>query len=298
MVTLAGKTAHIVVSSVAGAGLTMDVSKTAVSVGIADENGKIAAIAKSKDAQFFKEMSYVVGITDIAKALGQFEKVVSAAGGLKNLLTPGGLKKIAENKQLMNDMRSDASGNLQTIVDSGPAAWDFLAKNPEVKTIVLDTATPGKVVFTGTDKEAVIKEPATVKAINDFVQGIFNKAQKLNSVTPQETPAPTPAAVPSVRIVRACSSGQFVRFTDCYSGKAVSRDALAPGKHRFAIAPDGKSAQVLISGGKGTYRVFVTLSNGEELDVAYYPANSKEVMLTEEAKSKGWRSSGVTIYAP
>jgi len=54
----------------------------------------------------------------------------------------------------------------------------------------------------------------------------------------------------------------------------------------------------LISGGKGTYRVFVTLSNGEELDVAYYPANSKEVMLTEEAKSKGWRSSGVTIYAP
>jgi len=298
MVTLAGKTAHIVVSSVAGAGLTMDVSKTAVSVGIADENGKIAAVAKSKDAQFFKEMSYVVGITDIAKALGQFEKVVSAAGGLKNLLTPGGLKKIAENKQLMNDMRSDASGNLQTIVDSGPAAWDFLAKNPEVKTIVLDTATPGKVVFTGTDKEAVIKEPATVKAINDFVQGIFDKAQKLNSVTPQETPAPTPAAVPSVRIVRACSSGQFVRFTDCYSGKAVSRDALAPGKHRFAIAPDGKSAQVLISGGKGTYRVFVTLSNGEELDVAYYPANSKEVMLTEEAKSKGWRSSGVTIYAP
>src|SRR3989344_8617800 len=148
----------------------MDVSKTAVSGGIADENGKIATVAKSKDAQFFKEMSYVVGITDIVKALGQFEKVVSAAGGLKNLLTADGLKKIAENKQLMTDMRADASGNLQTIVDSGPAAWDFLTKNPEVKTIVLNTATPGKVVFTGTNKAVVVKELPTAKTISDFVK--------------------------------------------------------------------------------------------------------------------------------
>jgi len=102
----------------------------------------------------------------------------------------------------------------------------------------------------------------------------------------------------TVRIVRACSSGQFVRYTDCYSGKAVKRGALAPGKHRFAISPNGRSARVLITGGKGTYRVFVTLSNGEVLDVAEYPANSKEVILNEAAKMKGWRSSGVTIYAP
>lgn len=243
-------------------------------------------------------MSYVVGITDIAKALGQFGKIVDAAGGLKNLLTTDGLKKIAGNADLMKDMKTDASGNLQTIVDSGPAAWDFLTKNPEVKTVILDTATPGKVVFTGTNKAVAVKELPAAKTISDFVREVFNGAQKLKSEAPQETPTSTPAVKSGVRIVRACSSGQFVRYTDCYSGKAVSRDALAPGKNRFAIAPDGKSAQVLISGGRGTYRVFVTLSNGEELDVAYYPANSKEVMLTEEAKSRGWRSSGVTIYAP
>ena len=181
MVTLAGKAAHIVISSVAGAGLVMDVSKTAVNVGIADENGKIAAIAKAKDAQFFKEMSYVVGITDIVKALGQFEKVVSAAGGLKKLLTADGLKKIAENKQLMTDMKSDVSGNLQTIVDSGPAAWDFYTKNLEAKTIVLDTDTPGKVVFKSVSEALAVKELPTTIAISDYIKKIFSGAQKIST---------------------------------------------------------------------------------------------------------------------
>lgn len=297
MVTLAGKAAHIVISSVAGAGLTMDVSKTAVSVGIADENGPVAAIAKAKDAQFFKEMSYVVAITDIAKALGQFEKVASAAGGVKNLLTPGGLKKIAENKQLINDMKSDASGNLQTIVDSGPAAWDFLTKNPEVKTVVLDTATPGKIVLTGTDKEAVIKGPVTAKAINDFVQGILDKAQKLDSVTPQKTAEPAPAAVPSVRIVKACSSGLLTVYTDCSSGKKVSKE-WAHGRGRANIGSDGTSFTPKISGGKGNYQFIVWLDNGESIIVANYNGATNVATLTEEAKNLGWTISGGTVFVP
>lgn len=297
MVTLAGKAANIVVSGVVGAGLTMDVSKTAVSVGIADENGRIAAIAKSKDAQFFKEMSYVVGITDIAKALGQFEKVVSTAGGLKNLLTPGGLKKIAENKQLMADMKSDASGNLQTIVDSGPAALDFLTKNPEVKTIVMDTATPGKVVFTGTDKEVVIKEPSTTKAISDLVQGVFDNAQKLNSITPQETPKPAPAAVPTVRIVKACSSGQLTSYTDCGTGAKVSKE-WSFGRARSFVSANGASFLVKISGGRGTYQFTAWLDDGSSLVVANYNGPSNTAALTEEARNLGWTLVNGSAYVP
>ena len=33
-----------------------------------------------------------------------------------------------------------------------------------------------------------------------------------------------------VKIERACSEGQFIRYTDCETGKAISRSALAPGK--------------------------------------------------------------------
>ena len=214
MVTLVGKAAHIVVSSVTGAGLMMEVSETAVKVGIADEDGGVAAIAKAKEAQFFEEMSFVVGITDIAKALGQFGKVVDAAGGLKNFLTADGLKKIAENKQLMTDMRADASGNLQTIVDSGPAAWDFLTKNPEVKTIVLNTATPGKIVLTGTNKTVAVKELPTAKTISDFVKAIYEKAVS-EAVVSQEAPSaeeeiPTFTEVPEEIRIDADSSWEGI----------------------------------------------------------------------------------------
>lgn len=201
MVTLAGKAAHIVVSSVAGAGLVMDVSGTAVSVGIADKDGGVATIAKAKEAQFLKQMSLVVGITDVAKALGQFRKIVDAAGGLKNLLTADGLKKIAGNTELMKDMKTDTSGNLQTIVDSGPAVWDFLTKNPEVKTIVLDTATPGKVVLTGTDKAVATKDLPTAKTVSDFVKAIYAKATSGVESKPASSlqPTPTPTSMPAVR---------------------------------------------------------------------------------------------------
>ena len=102
-----------------------------------------------------------------------------------------------------------------------------------------------------------------------------------------------------IKIVRACSTGMFVRYTDCDTGKAVYRSALAPGKHRFSsISTDGKSFKVLISGGTGIYQVIVTLSNNQNFYVADYPAMSSAVTLTAESKRLGWTSSGVEIFAP
>lgn len=209
MVTLAGKAAHIIVSSVAGAELTMDVSGTAVSVGIADKEGGVATIAKAKEAQFFKEMSLVVGITDVAKALGQFGKVVDAAGGLKNLLTADGLKKIAGNAELMKDMKTDASGNLQTIVDSGPAAWDFLTKNPEATTVVMGAQKPGKLVLTGANKAVAVKKLLTIKAISNYARKIYSEAQKINTKISQEIP-PTLTEIPEEIRIDANSSWKGV----------------------------------------------------------------------------------------
>ena len=102
-----------------------------------------------------------------------------------------------------------------------------------------------------------------------------------------------------VKIERACSEGQFIRYTDCETGKAISRSALAPGKHRFgSISANGQSFKVLIQGGSGIYKVNVKLTGGNELYVADYPANGAAVQLTAEAKKNGWTSAGVEIFMP
>ncbi len=107
------------------------------------------------------------------------------------------------------------------------------------------------------------------------------------------------AQAETVKIIRACSSGLFVRYTDCDSGKAISRSALAPGKHRFgSISADGQSFKVLITGGDGVYKVLVSLSNGQTIYIADYPAKANYVNLTAEAKKLGWTASGVEIFAP
>lgn len=190
MVTLAGKAAHVVITSVAGAGLVMDASQTAVDIGIADPEGgewSVAAIAKAKEAPFFKKASIVVGITDITKAVGQFTKVAEAAGGVKKLLTADGLKKISQNAEVMKELKENVSGNLQTTVDSGSATREFLTNNPDVNTVVVDAASSGKVVLTGTNKAIAVKELPTAKAVSDFVRGIFSEAQKTGAEVPQET---------------------------------------------------------------------------------------------------------------
>lgn len=103
----------------------------------------------------------------------------------------------------------------------------------------------------------------------------------------------------SIKIIRACSSGQLQVYTDCETGQTVRRAALAPGKNRFgSISADGKSFKVLITGGAGVYKVFANLSSGQEFYVADYPAMSNSVILTAEAKKLGWTSSGVEIFAP
>lgn len=217
-VDLAVAGANIVFTGVAGADLVMEVSETAVNIGVADKNGAVASIANAKDAEFFKNMSLVVGVMDPLKAVGQLQKVMNAAGGLKNLLTSDGLKKIVGNKALINDMKADASGNLQTIVDSGPKTWELIMGNPEAKTLILDASKPGAPVVVSDQKPVVIQSLPTEAEISAFIQNIYSEAKKAaeDAVSaPTETGQPVVPEKPSY-------DGTYSGSTDAASGMATA----------------------------------------------------------------------------
>lgn len=98
-------------------------------------------------------------------------------------------------------------------------------------------------------------------------------------------------------ISRACASGAFSVYVDCQTGAGVTQNA-GPGRHRFALPPDGRSLKVLIDGGSGVYSVSAIMSDGRSVNVATYPAQGKAIALTSEAQSLGWTAEGLTARAP
>ncbi len=275
--------ANIFTTSVSGANLALDIGENVASLGLASKETS-AAFAKAKDQKILKGISTLISIKDLVKTFSGGNKVLDKIVNEEGKITRDSILQLTKDKKFMEQIKEDAMGNIQTTYDWYDKANKFFKENPGVSAIKLAPA----------EKRMSIKQGAAAMKLNSdgFLMDRVAAGQLQNLAGVIDISKET------VRIVRACSSGQFIRYTDCYSGRAVSRGMLAPGKHRFAIAPNGRSARVLITGGKGTYRVFVTLSNGEVLDVAEYPANSKEVILNEAAKGMGWRSSGVTIYAP
>lgn len=111
------------------------------------------------------------------------------------------------------------------------------------------------------------------------------------------------AAQSTLIITRACSTGLFIRYTDCDSGKSVSRAAMQPGNARYAIAADGKSFKITTTGGQGDYRVSAWTNDGknnvqELTSLGTFNAESRSFALSSEARNKGWRVDGLTAYAP
>lgn len=98
-------------------------------------------------------------------------------------------------------------------------------------------------------------------------------------------------------IVRACSSGMFAVYTDCASGKSV-RQTMGSGSARYPIDADGKSFKIATVGGQGTYSMSATLSDGTLVDLGTFKAEGSVYTMSAAARQKGWRSSGLVIYAP
>ena len=295
-VDLAVATANFVFTGIAGAGVTMDVAETAVKVGIADKDGYTAAVAGAKEAAFFKEMSLIVGIMDPLKAYGQFQKISTAAGGVKNLMSPEGLKKVAANKTLIADLKTDVPGNLQIIAESGPKSWDFFTSYDQVKSLLFDTKMPGQVLFKGDQHAVGIADIVKNKLLSLYIQTFYANAATL-AAGQTATLKPTPVLKARFRIIKVCSSGLLTVYTDCGTGKKVSKE-WAKGSARGVVNAGGESVTPKISGGRGTYTFTVWLDNGESLAVANYDGPSNVATLTNVAKEQGWTISKGTVRVP
>jgi hypothetical protein len=283
-ITTGAGVVNLVATSIAGAGLVFDCSNTLVDVGIAGKNGYVAAIGKGKDAEFFKAASFITSVSDLAKATTQLNKIYQSALDSEGNVSLTAIKNISENKSLMDEIKSDGSGNMSTIYDWGSSVWDFLTAHPEVKSVDLNPQN-GTVVVSGSRTSQLIftSDPLALKAMGDFVKVI---------------PLVAPTATPSLTIIKACNSGELVSYLDCDSGGKVYHDGFEPGSAKLPISADGKSITVRVSGGKGSYHATVYLSDGTSLEVGTYYGESNQLELTEAARNTGWTMSGYTITMP
>ncbi len=107
---------------------------------------------------------------------------------------------------------------------------------------------------------------------------------------------PFSAQAADIQIKKACSRGLFIRYTDCVSGKAVSRSSLQDG---YALMPvENNAIHIATVGGRGAYGVDAILSDGTTATVASFNADADKITVNDYYAKLGWVASGRYVYPP
>jgi len=293
---------NIIVTSVAGANLTLDIVQNGADLGLfSKETG--ATFAKAKDAAFLKYANTLISIKDLGKALSNFANIKKALSDDSGKLTFDSIKKFMgksdEVKKVADNLKENGIGNMQTLYDwtswAGDKTTDIakLFQDPGTSTIGLNTTDLSQINRTLPMVKLDANNGVPIALIAQAVPGLFAPY----TAPASSTPAPVSGTPATVKIIKACSSGQLTSYTDCSTGKKVSKE-WSYGRARASVGAGGTSFTPKISGGRGTYQFTVWLENGESLTVVNYNGPTNVASLTEEAISLGWTISGGTVYVP
>src|SRR3990167_5671641 len=293
---------NIITTSIPGANLTLDIVQNGAELGLfSKETG--ATFAKAKDAAFLKYANTLISIKDLGKALSNFAQIKKAMSDASGKLSLDSIKKFMgkgdEVKKVADNLKENGIGNMQTLYDwtswAGDKTTDIakLFQEPGTSTIGLNTTDLSQINQTLPMVKLDANNGVPIALIAQTVPGLF--APYTAPAAPTQTPvSETPA---TVKIINACSAGQLTSYTDCSTGKKVSKE-WSYGRARASVGASGTSFTPKISGGRGTYQFTVWLENGESLTVANYNGPTNVASLTEEAISLGWTMSGGTVYVP
>ncbi|MBI2008980.1 hypothetical protein HYS84_01040 [Candidatus Saccharibacteria bacterium] len=293
---------NIIVTSVAGANLTLDIVQNGADLGLfSKETG--ATFAKAKDAAFLKYANTLISIKDLGKALSNFANIKKALSDDSGKLTFDSIKKFMgksdEVKKVADNLKENGIGNMQTLYDwtswAGDKTTDIakLFQEPGPSTIGLNTTDLSQINQTLPMVKLDANNGVPIALIAQAVPGLFTPY----TAPASSAPAPASETPATVKIIKACSAGQLTSYTDCSTGKKVSKE-WSYGRARANVGASGTSFTPKISGGRGTYQFTVWLENGESLTVANYNGPTNVASLTEEAISLGWTISGGTVYVP
>lgn len=195
---------NVVATSVAGANLAFDVGETYLSLGVGNEKAS-ATIAAAKDWGVLKAASYLFSIKDLGKSLSSFNDTyqkLKAAGGGK--ITPEALKNLWKDKQAMEKIKEDASGNISTM-------YDWYGKLTEEGQMQIDPDS-GKITVisgVGNSKITLNGDPSQfqIKAVGDLFK-VIQAADQSGATVPVEGEVPADVSAAGGEVLLEGAAGQ------------------------------------------------------------------------------------------